>query len=109
MKKNLYNYIKSLDDVKNEDIDKTIEELLINISFFQHERFVHLIVTVFVGIITMMVFLFYFLIENLLLIVLGFILLCLFVPYIFHYYYLENGVQELYRIYWKLKETKSLM
>ena len=34
MKKNLYNYIKSLDVAIDDDIDKTIEELLINISFF---------------------------------------------------------------------------
>ena len=31
--------------------------------------------------------------------VLALLLLVLFVPYIFHYYRLENGVQKLYRFY----------
>ena len=38
-------------------------------------------------------------IDNILLVVLFVLLLALFIPYIFHYYNLENGVQKLYDIY----------
>ena len=50
MKKYLYDYINEIDNILNSNnkISKDIiENHLIKISFFQHERFIHLIVTVF--------------------------------------------------------------
>ena len=101
MKVKLYDLIKdSRNSVDNEKIDKEfIDNLLVWISFFQHERFVHLLVTVFVGICAVLFFISFLVIENILLLLLFFILLALFIPYIFHYYNLENGVQKLYDIY----------
>ena len=52
------------------------KELLIQIGFFQHERLIHLIV-----------------------LVLSLLFLVLLIPYIRHYYLLENGVQKLYEYY----------
>ena len=92
MKMKLHEYIKSLDEEK--------EKININyIIFFQHERLVHLIVTFFVGIAMVLFFIGFLITENILVFVLFILLLCLFIPYIFHYYYLENNVQKLYDYY----------
>ena len=101
MKVKLYDFIKENKDlVENGKVDKQhLEYLLVWISFFQHERFVHLLVTVFVGICAVMFLVASLFIDNIFLILLFLILVALFVPYIFHYYNLENGVQKLYDIY----------
>lgn len=96
MKMKLHEYIKSLDS-GNEKIDINY------IIFFQHERLVHLIVTFFVGIAMVLFFIGFLITENILVFVLFALLLCLFIPYIFHYYYLENNVQKLYDYYLKNK------
>ena len=100
MKMKLHEYIKSLDEGK--------EKIDINyIIFFQHERLVHLIVTFFVGIAMVLFFIGFLITENILVFVLFILLLCLFIPYIFHYYYLENGTQKLYDLYFKIKELSK--
>jgi len=100
MKKYLYNYIAEIDnilDVEKKINNGLIENHLIKISFFQHERLIHLLVT------------FFFAILFLIFIALSFtycrffpiaiILLVFLICYILHYFYLENGVQRLYRQY----------
>lgn len=105
MKLKLNNYISELEDkLKNNKIEKDLDkEVLTTIAFFQHERFVHLLVTVFVGISCIL-----FLLGTLQFGIIGLFLLflitlLLFIPYIFHYYYLENGVQKLYDLYFEIK------
>lgn len=83
---------------KHKDKDK----LKTKIEFFQHERLVHLIVTFFVGISAINLLIGFIITENIGLGILFFITILLFIPYIFHYYYLENGIQKLYKIYEKL-------
>lgn len=82
-----------------ERIQKEKKELLIQIGFFQHERLVHLIVTVLFALLTIIVFVLavtqFSLWSGLLL----FFLLVLLIPYIRHYYILENGTQKLYQYY----------
>ena len=91
-------YIKKTEkDIKNNEVNK--DELLVVIKFFQHERLVHLMVTFFVGISSILFLIGFLLVENIYLFVLFLITLCLFIPYIFHYYYLENGTQKLYELY----------
>ena len=106
MKYNLKEYLKYIRNLEtNKKIDKEeISDLLTNIKFFQHERLIHLIVTVFVGISTILFF--GIALENELIsfIILALITLVLFVFYILHYYFLENSVQELYKHYWNLKD-----
>ena len=103
MKKKLNNYITELEEkIKNNNIDKNLsEEIYAWIKFYQHERLIHLIVTFFTGISMIIVFLGSLYFQELLIFVLFFILLLLFIPYIFHYYFLENGVQKLYDLYFK--------
>lgn len=92
--------IDSMNTIDKKDFDKDfLDNLLVWISFFQHERFVHLLVTVFVGICSILFLLSSLYFGNLPLLLLFIITFALFVPYIFHYYNLENGVQKLYDIY----------
>ncbi len=69
------------------------------IAFFQHERLVHLIVTVTFAILTMMSIIASIMISNPMLLVLTLLFLVLLVPYIMHYYTLENEVQKMYTQY----------
>jgi len=107
MKKYLYDYIKKTDTLlydKDKISKSIIDEHLIKISFFQHERLIHLLVT------------FFFAILFLIFIGLSFkyyrffpiaiILLIFVICYVLHYFYLENGVQYLYKQYDKMNEKK---
>lgn len=100
-------YIKSMHDLLDsgeeiEDIDAFKLELLREIQFWQHERFVHLIVVFLFAIVTVMVLLVMVFYSSIPLLILFALLLVLLVPYIKHYYVLENGVQTLYVIYEEL-------
>ena len=106
MKIKLKDYIHDLENSKKATKEE-LESLYTWILFFQHERLIHLIVTFFTGIGTIL-FLFgalYF--SNIGILLLFILTLCLFIPYIFHYYYLENGVQRLYDLYFDLKKKNS--
>ena len=78
------------------------EDLMIQIGFFQHERLVHLIVTVTFAILTFMAVGGALFMPEPAMFILILFLLILLVPYIRHYYLLENGVQELYTYYDRL-------
>ncbi len=113
MEKRLKNYLhfweeKNIDRYTIEERRKMAQELLIQIQFFQHERLVHLIVTITFAILTMLAVLgFLALAQNggFALLFLVILLLVLLVPYVRHYYILENGVQKLYTYYDKLVDT----
>ena len=108
MKKYLYDYIKEIDNLLNNQekiTEDIIENHLIKIGFFQHERLIHLLVTLFYAIIFLLfaalgfVHYIFFSIAIILLIFLMF--------YIAHYFHLENGVQYLYKQYDKMNELKK--
>lgn len=99
-------YIDNLLDTQEEGInwEAEIQKHLVQIAFFAHERLIHLIVTVTFAILTVMAFLYtidHFSVSMVLLI---FALMCLMVPYIKHYFLLENSVQDMYEQYDKMKE-----
>lgn len=107
MEKRLKNYIAYIAsqcerDLSDEEKARLKAELLTQISFFQHERLVHLIVTVLFAILTIMTVLCSFMVVTPALLILLLLFLILLVPYIRHYYILENGVQKLYEYYDKL-------
>lgn len=109
MKKKFEVYIEELEEkVKKGKMEKDLaEEVLTKIQFYQHERLVHLIVTFFTGIGCILFLLGFIAFEMIPLLLLFLITICLFIPYIFYYYYLENNVQKLYDIYFDIKkETK---
>lgn len=105
MKKYLYDYINEIDGLLNNNkkiSEDIINNHLIKISFFQHERLIHLLVTLFYALIFIVfislgfVHYLFFIIASILLVFLLF--------YIVHYFNLENGVQYLYKQYDRLKK-----
>lgn len=103
MKKYLLEHISLMEKVlaSEKNIDKLSDWLVYNrvqISFLQHERLIHLLVTFFFGlllIIVLLVNIFYF---NIYFVIVGILLIILLIFYLWHYYILENGVQKLYRL-----------
>ncbi|MGN0577035.1 MAG: hypothetical protein ACI4J4_00290 [Ruminiclostridium sp.] len=79
-------------------------ELLTRISFYQHERLIHLIVTMTFAVMTVISFFMLVQSGSLPALLLSLLFLALVIPYIYHYYFLENSVQELYRLYYKTQE-----
>lgn len=83
--------------------EKICQEMLVQIGFFQHERLVHLIVTVTFAILTLLSLLGALLVETSSVFLLTLLFVVLLIPYIRHYYILENGVQKLYGYYDKIR------
>ncbi len=102
---NTYNDI-ALSDIPQSEKEKHRQILLVKIGFFQHERLIHLIVTVTFAILEMLAFMYTTFMPSVGACVFTALILILLVPYIWHYYKLENGVQALYRIYDKLEDNK---
>lgn len=107
MKNSITEYIEYIEkemDSKKTDLNDLKDDLLIKISFFQHERLVHFLVTMLVSIITVILLVCNIFIENLCFLFLLLIFICLLIPYLFHYYFLENKVQYMYVLYDKIKD-----
>lgn len=68
------------------------------VEYLQHERLVHLLVTLFFGLCTLLTLLFLVVHPQVPVGVLLVLLLLLLVPYVVHYYKLENGVQRWYHL-----------
>lgn len=86
-------------DDKDTDWNKLRDEHLIRIEFYMHERLVHLIVMCLVALLMMMSVVTAIAAQYIYLMAVAGGLLILLVPYIMHYYFLENSVQKLYDIY----------
>lgn len=104
MKKRILDYKKRLDSLISEDSPETnwkkvMEEHLVQISFFQHERLIHLIVTVLFALMTMITIAIGIIADYPYMFAGTLALLILLIPYISHYYLLENEVQHMYEQY----------
>ena len=98
MRKYLENYVKEMEKKQKTKIsEKDLEEFRIKISFFQHERLIHLIVTLFFALFAL-IFLALGMVSYIFLPIFA-ILLIFLICYIYHYFFLENRVQYLYKIY----------
>ena len=106
MEQRILQYRKSIDawlekmeqsaQVSQEILRDKLEEHLTQISFFQHERLIHLIVTVTFALLEMLAILLSVISDSLFSLLLPVVILILLVPYIRHYYILENEVQKMY-------------
>jgi len=88
-----------------------LREMLVQIKFFQHERLIHLIVTVLFAFLTIFTIACSCFLNNscgMMFLLLGVLCLILLVPYIRHYYILENGVQKLYEIYDAIRDGRKV-
>lgn len=99
--------IRSNKDLSERDLNREVLLLLEWIRFFQHERLIHLIVTVLFAILTFGSFSIFLLTQFFPIIAVFILFMALFIPYIFHYYRLENGVQKLYDLYEELVTAKE--
>ena len=104
MKKQIQDYVKAIkwiltEDKPGTDWKEVAVRHLVKIEFYQHERLIHLIVTVLFAIMEMLCVATLLVTANLWSLALMIMILVLLVPYIGHYYFLENSVQELYLIY----------
>lgn len=107
MKNEMKDYRDSLkkkidENAADTDWEAVRDELALRIGYYQHERLIHLIVTMTFAIMTVLSFILIY--YNPLCILLSVLLLALTVPYIWHYYFLENTVQLLYTYMYKLRE-----
>ena len=84
------------------DWDAIIEEHLVQISFFQHERLIHLLVTLAFALMEIAAVVAAVIVPQPITAALMILLLVLLVPYIVHYYFLENETQKLYAQYDRL-------
>ena len=109
MRKRLMTYRRRIDDLLESndpdlDWDAIIDEHLVQVSFFQHERLVHLLVTLAFALMELASAVAAVLLPQPVIGVLALLLLVLLVPYIVHYYFLENETQKLYAQYDRMLE-----
>ena len=95
---NYMEYIKTI--LKKEDINESIKKDFIeHMQFMQHERLIHLLVTMLFALLLMFGFIIMLIYFSWILVVFTAIIFIVEIFYIFHYYKLENGVQKMYRVY----------
>jgi len=75
-----------------------LEKHKLMIKRIQHERLIHLLVTIFVGLSLVLSFLVTVITGNFLMLLLDIPLLILFMAYLFHYRFLENTTQSWYTL-----------
>ena len=106
---NYYETLTTKKSLTTAEAAREQKQLLIQIQFFQHERLVHLIVTMTFAVLTMLSFGIVLLTQLIQLTVLTAALLVLLIPYIFHYYLLENEVQKMYAQYDEIWENCNII
>lgn len=98
MKEYLKKYIEMVDkNLESEITKEMIDNHLIKIGFFQHERLVHLIVTLSYALFLLLAVFIGLVIPLFMIVVVIFLIFLVF--YVKHYFFLENGVQYLYKQY----------
>lgn len=110
MKERIVGYRKRIDALLSSESPDTDwegikEEHLTQIGFFMHERLVHLLVTLCFAILVFICVAIYVIADYPMMLLLIFGLMILLVPYIAHYYTLENEVQKMYVQYDKILQN----
>ena len=114
MRRRILEYLNSINRTLAEggpetDWDAVLEEHLVQIRFFQHERLIHLIVTVTFALVLMLLMnLLYSAVAVDILLVALFIFVTIFLLlYLGHYYILETSVQKMYLQYDQIRRKKT--
>lgn len=92
MKKYLKEYVAEIDKLLESDVDnitEVIDKHLIKINFFQHERLIHLLVTLAYAIMAIISFIAST--TTPMFVFVGVILVLFLIPYVLHYFFLENN------------------
>lgn len=103
MRKYLTEYLAALEAklASGEEIDyaELEQSHLIMIQFMQHERLIHLLVTMLFALVFFLVMGIFLFGEYIGLVPLLALILGLLIPYVAHYYFLENSTQKMYKLY----------
>ena len=108
----LTNYMKYIQErlekcQSSEELDEIMAEHKDKIAFMQHERIVHFLVTMLFAVILIVFFAVLIFKVNLAVLSLVTIVLVLLMFYIKHYYFLENTVQKMYKVYDSILEKQK--
>lgn len=111
MEKRILAYARYLEGLQAEGLSQTernalCKKILVQIGFFQHERLIHLIVTVLFALMAVGVFGICAVAPSVPMFGLELMILVLLLPYIRHYFILENTVQKMYRCYDRIREEQ---
>ena len=90
-----------------EMVQDKLKEHLVQVGFFQHERLIHLIVTVTFALLEMLAIVISVISDSLFTLLLPIVILILLIPYIRHYYILENEVQKMYGQYDRMRRLQQ--
>ncbi|MGN1338785.1 MAG: hypothetical protein ACI4WS_00695 [Oscillospiraceae bacterium] len=109
MTKQIKDYLEHLrlfmeQEHSREEYAAELSRLHVRIGFFSHERLVHLLVMLGFAVFFLMALFMALVKGGAGLFVLAVLFLALLVPYIKHYYFLENSVQKMYLIYNRIEE-----
>jgi CBS domain containing-hemolysin-like protein len=112
MEKYLLEHIKLMEEVlsSGRNTAKLANWLTYNrvqIGFLQHERLIHLLVTLFCALVLVILLLASIFYYSICLLIADSLLAILVIFYLRHYYVLENGVQKLYRLDQQLEKQCS--
>ena len=108
MTKEIRGYTAEIEKLLNEnaaDWDRLGGEMLIRIVFYQHERLIHLIVTAAFAVMTILSFAAAY--NNGLFLLIAGLFLLLDIPYVIHYFFLENSTQKLYKLYYEVRRKAA--
>lgn len=113
MKKRILEYRSRIDQLlmqqgEETDWEEVLKEHLVQVAFFQHERLIHLIVTVTFAILEIISLAMLLINFSWGILGLVFLVMVLLVPYIAHYYLLENEIQKMYVQYDRILQNKRL-
>lgn len=99
-------YLRKILDTPDSDMNWGVlrKEILVQIGFMQHERLIHFLVTMLFAVLFMLALCLFMFSPSVGTLLLAVLLLALLIPYIGHYYYLENTVQRMYVLYNKFAE-----
>ena len=94
-------FLAGISDRSAEEIITFLDEFEMKIGYFQHERLIHLLVTLTFAILQIFTIFAIFVLPypaSLIFAIMTVLILCLLTGYIFHYYLLENSVQKMYHL-----------
>ena len=95
------------EQITQELVRDKLKEHLVQVGFFQHERLIHLIVTVTFALLEMLAIVLSVISDSLFTLLLPIVILILLIPYIRHYYILENEVQKMYVQYDRMRRLQQ--
>lgn len=112
MRKYLTAYLAYIDRFlaakKTDNPEAVKEEHLRQIQFMQHERLIHLIVTALFAVLLFISITILAFTDEIIFVFLTLLILALLIPYIVHYYFLENSVQKMYKQFNSMCSLKKL-